>query len=58
MTTETSTRQKHGRPVGPVVLMKLVSTAEFGAEVAGESERNERITTKPRRSLLDQMCTH
>ncbi|MED6133088.1 hypothetical protein PIB30_025240, partial [Stylosanthes scabra] len=31
--------------------------AEFGAEVAGESERNERIATKPRRPLLDQMRT-
>ncbi|MED6220920.1 hypothetical protein PIB30_049413 [Stylosanthes scabra] len=31
--------------------------AEFGAEVAGESERNEMIATKPRRSLLDQMRT-
>ncbi|MED6197760.1 hypothetical protein PIB30_059637 [Stylosanthes scabra] len=32
--------------------------AEFRAEVAGESERNERIATKPRRPLLDQMRTH
>ncbi|MED6144917.1 hypothetical protein PIB30_019886 [Stylosanthes scabra] len=32
--------------------------AEFGAEVAGESEKNERIATKPRRPLLDQMRTH
>ncbi|MED6111150.1 hypothetical protein PIB30_049794 [Stylosanthes scabra] len=29
--------------------------AEFGVEVARVSERNEMITTKPRRSLLDQM---
>ncbi|MED6110386.1 hypothetical protein PIB30_042325 [Stylosanthes scabra] len=34
--------------------MKL-PCAEFGAEVAEESERNERIATKPRRPLLDQM---
>ncbi|MED6131945.1 hypothetical protein PIB30_014847 [Stylosanthes scabra] len=39
-------------------VMKPVSTAEFGAEVARESERNERIATKPRRPLLDQMRTH
>ncbi|MED6132778.1 hypothetical protein PIB30_021905 [Stylosanthes scabra] len=29
--------------------------AEFGAEVAGESERNEKITTKPRRPLPEPM---
>ncbi|MED6160080.1 hypothetical protein PIB30_048070 [Stylosanthes scabra] len=34
-----------------------IKQEEFKAEVAGESERNERITTKHRRSLLDQMCT-
>ncbi|MED6200219.1 hypothetical protein PIB30_082977 [Stylosanthes scabra] len=32
--------------------------ADFGAEVAGESKRNEMITTKPRRPLLDPMRTH
>ncbi|MED6184713.1 hypothetical protein PIB30_050143 [Stylosanthes scabra] len=32
--------------------------AEFGAEVVGKSERNERITTKPRRPFLNQMRTH
>ncbi|MED6120917.1 hypothetical protein PIB30_025401 [Stylosanthes scabra] len=32
--------------------------AEFGAEVAGESERNEKIATKPRRPLLEPMRTH
>ncbi|MED6219309.1 hypothetical protein PIB30_034652 [Stylosanthes scabra] len=32
--------------------------AEFGAEVAGESERNGRIATKPRRPLLEPMRTH
>ncbi|MED6191922.1 hypothetical protein PIB30_005402 [Stylosanthes scabra] len=31
--------------------------AEFEANVAGESERNETIATKPRRPLLDQMRT-
>ncbi|MED6110424.1 hypothetical protein PIB30_042730 [Stylosanthes scabra] len=31
--------------------------AEFGTEVAGESKRNERIATNPRRPLLDQMRT-
>ncbi|MED6198080.1 hypothetical protein PIB30_062650, partial [Stylosanthes scabra] len=31
--------------------------AEFGAKVAGESVRNERIAAKPRRPLLDQMRT-
>ncbi|MED6148521.1 hypothetical protein PIB30_053943 [Stylosanthes scabra] len=31
--------------------------AKFGAEMAGESERNERIATKPRRPKLDQMRT-
>ncbi|MED6108019.1 hypothetical protein PIB30_019609 [Stylosanthes scabra] len=31
--------------------------AEFGAKVAVESERNERIATKPRRQFLDQMRT-
>ncbi|MED6170272.1 hypothetical protein PIB30_029273 [Stylosanthes scabra] len=31
--------------------------AKFGAEVAESSERNERIATKPRRLLLDQMRT-
>ncbi|MED6146769.1 hypothetical protein PIB30_037753, partial [Stylosanthes scabra] len=30
-----------------------ISQAEFGAEVTGKSERNERIATKPRRPLLD-----
>ncbi|MED6210688.1 hypothetical protein PIB30_066476 [Stylosanthes scabra] len=33
-------------------------SAEFGVDVAGESERNERIATKPRRPLLDQMRMH
>ncbi|MED6121018.1 hypothetical protein PIB30_026091 [Stylosanthes scabra] len=32
--------------------------AEFGTEVAGESERNERIATKPRRPLLEPMRMH
>ncbi|MED6193381.1 hypothetical protein PIB30_018910 [Stylosanthes scabra] len=32
--------------------------AKFGAEVAGKSEMNERITTRPRRSLLEPMRTH
>ncbi|MED6182209.1 hypothetical protein PIB30_026469 [Stylosanthes scabra] len=32
-------------------------TAEFEAEVAGKSERNKKIATKPRRPSLDQMCT-
>ncbi|MED6203991.1 hypothetical protein PIB30_004998 [Stylosanthes scabra] len=36
-------------------VMKPIPTAEFGAEVAGENERNERIATKPRKSLLDLM---
>ncbi|MED6172156.1 hypothetical protein PIB30_047440 [Stylosanthes scabra] len=31
--------------------------ANFGAEVAGKSERNEKIASKPRRPLLDQMRT-
>ncbi|MED6122364.1 hypothetical protein PIB30_039036 [Stylosanthes scabra] len=39
-------------------VMKPVLTAEFGAEVAGESERNVRIAAKPRWLLLDQMRTH
>ncbi|MED6170933.1 hypothetical protein PIB30_035898 [Stylosanthes scabra] len=32
--------------------------AKFGAEVAGESERNEKIATKPRRPKLEPMRTH
>ncbi|MED6170877.1 hypothetical protein PIB30_035345 [Stylosanthes scabra] len=32
--------------------------AKFGAEVAGKSERNERIATKPRRPLLEPMHVH
>ncbi|MED6170558.1 hypothetical protein PIB30_032129 [Stylosanthes scabra] len=36
----------------------LFAKAEFGAEVAGESERNERIATKPRRPKLEPMRTH
>ncbi|MED6159735.1 hypothetical protein PIB30_044973 [Stylosanthes scabra] len=39
-------------------VMKPVPTAEFGAEVAGESERNGKIATKPRRPLLELMRTH
>ncbi|MED6170446.1 hypothetical protein PIB30_030998 [Stylosanthes scabra] len=37
------------------VCIELSVQAKFGAEVAGKSERNERIATKPRRPLLDQM---
>ncbi|MED6170264.1 hypothetical protein PIB30_029123 [Stylosanthes scabra] len=32
--------------------------AKFGAEVAGKSERNERIATRPRRPLLEPIRTH
>ncbi|MED6224076.1 hypothetical protein PIB30_076889, partial [Stylosanthes scabra] len=32
--------------------------AKFGAEVAGESKKNGRIATKPRRPKLDPMRTH
>ncbi|MED6181775.1 DNA (cytosine-5-)-methyltransferase [Stylosanthes scabra] len=43
-------------PNGAVITGSL--EAEFRAEVAGESERNERIATKPRRPLLEPMRTH
>ncbi|MED6192743.1 hypothetical protein PIB30_012913 [Stylosanthes scabra] len=44
MTTETSTLQKHGSPVGPVVLMKPVSTDITGGvrSGSGRRERKER----------------
>ncbi|MED6225944.1 hypothetical protein PIB30_098477, partial [Stylosanthes scabra] len=32
--------------------------AKFGVEVAGKSERNERIATKPRRPKLKPMHMH
>ncbi|MED6145995.1 hypothetical protein PIB30_030454 [Stylosanthes scabra] len=40
------------------LLLSVFDEAEFGAEVAGESERNERIATKPRRLKLEPMRTH
>ncbi|MED6218156.1 hypothetical protein PIB30_024338 [Stylosanthes scabra] len=35
-----------------------IQQAKFGAEMAGESERNERIATKPRKQKLEPMRTH
>ncbi|MED6158135.1 hypothetical protein PIB30_029932 [Stylosanthes scabra] len=40
-----------------VAKYRRVDRAKFGVEVAGKSERNERIATKPSRLLLDQMRT-
>ncbi|MED6193264.1 hypothetical protein PIB30_017655 [Stylosanthes scabra] len=37
---------------------RYIKKAKFGVEVAGKSGRNERIATKPRRSLLESMHTH
>ncbi|MED6120177.1 hypothetical protein PIB30_018576 [Stylosanthes scabra] len=54
--TEREDFERHGKET----LSKNMSIwkAEFGAEVTGKSEKNERIATKPRSPLLEPMRTH